>query len=223
MTNTDLATLTQSLPAVADDQLGAASKESGWLPRIQLVTGNSQFATKGYANGVFVIVRGQEPEELGREFHAIPFSVRPKAMDFNDDAVRIFYHPNPDENGNATGEFARIIEGSKAPNSGMMYGLEFLLWLPESQEFATIFFGTRTSRNDIPSVKSRMNQMVTFKGVLIPSKKYNDYFSPKGLPCTIPPAALPKPEVLTQAVSDFVNAEDSGIETVEESESTRER
>jgi len=139
-----LAILTNLVVAKAEDFAEARELLTGggnFLPRIQLMGKNSGPVEEGKVEaGNFVIVNDSEVVDLTSEFDCIPLCVRPKAMRIEDSGIQVTW----DRNGELFKDI-QALAAVKVTRIGNLYGLEFLIWVP-NQGFATYFAGNPTAR-----------------------------------------------------------------------------
>lgn len=139
---------------------------SDFLPRFELSGSNSNLAKTGAVPvGTYTLVRSKDDfTSLGKTVKAFICAWRPKALDTASEPIMFSYDArSPD--------FAAIMKKSELPDSGCMYGPEFLLYL-DGQGFATYFCGSKTTRNVAPKIKSNMHKVLTFTAALIDGGKF---------------------------------------------------
>jgi len=142
-------------------------KTSDFLPRLQLMTSNSEKCKKGeFPVNNYALVEGSAFKDVGKTVDAIVFAWRPKALEIDDEIITIYKIEDS--------EFERIKDrADNEKDSGCMWGFEFLLWLGELQKFCTFFCGSKSARKEAPNVKSHMNGAITLRSKLIETKKYS--------------------------------------------------
>ena len=193
----------------SDDDFAAAASSGSYFPRLQLMTSNSKQCKNGeFPINHFALVVDQTFTDLGDEVDILVLSWRPKAIDIGDEIISVF-DPNADE-------FKRIQQEAENPNSGCMFGPEYLVYIPQVEKFATFFMGSKTMRREAPNVKARIKKAGTLKAGKIENKKYT-WFSPQIVPCSTP-FDPPAQDKLLEAVESFNNPTSSNTEKVEESE-----
>lgn len=135
------------------EQDAEAISGGGFLPRLQVMGSNTDLVKEGKCTmGVHALVFTKDRfTELGKEVPFLSLTFRTKALRIPKDGS------NPmsyfDRN---TAEFKKVMVDSVAPNSGCMFGPEFLIWLPNPGAFATYFFGNPTMRRSAPALLSIM-------------------------------------------------------------------
>lgn len=183
--STEIASLIDTSMAAASD-LQAAVTSAKYLPRVQLMTGRSKIVQKKeFTENHFALVISNSYQDLGASVDALVVGVRPKAVDTKADPISVSYDPRPDANNQPTGEFARIKKATETPDSGCMYGLEFLLWLPETQMFATLFLGSASGRMESQVFLTKMGKAITLKAQFIETKRYS-WWAVKCFACSTP-------------------------------------
>ena len=117
-------------------------------------------------------------------------------------------------------EFTRIRETSSDSNSGCMCGLDFLLWLPTENQFATFYMYSKSARRVAPNLRLKMNEETNTPGPatlgvkLVSNKKYSWHVSVIQ-DCTTP-FDFPDAETFIKAITKFQNPPKNEVETVEE-------
>jgi len=190
-----------------DASLAKQLSGSAFLPRLQLMTGNSDKCKKNeFPINKFALISGQKHTDIGAEVNVLCLVWRPKAIDTKSDEIIICHDfENP--------EFDRIKQDSKEKDSGCMYGQEFLVWIPSIEQFATFFMGTPTSRREAPSMLALLQKAATLKPEMIKTKKYT-YFSPGVSMCSTKFQLPDKAECLAQ-IKDFNNPKAVEVKRVE--------
>lgn len=208
---TDLATLKSQLPATqVQSNFNSLVSSDSFLPRIQLCGGNSSLVTEGKVGvGIFAYVKGDNIDELGKEFNCVAIAMRGKAMEFDGGEVVTVTHDQESE------EFLDIRKRSTISDSGCTYGPEYLLVL-EDGRVGTYYFSSKSARKASPELQVRMesNEYATFKSKLIKTKKYK-WHAPDISLCSTP---FDLPDDLQQVVEDFLNPKDVVQDTVSEDE-----
>lgn len=148
------------------DALDTVTKAGDYLPRIQVMGGNSDLVKRGnFPLGQFALFQGKNPTSLTKEFTAVLISMRPKAMQFS--PIKSVYD-------SSTQDFKDIqAKADEGGQSGCGYGPEYLLWLPDYQLFATLFLSNKSGRAESGKVQGFMTKACTFKCELAENKKRN--------------------------------------------------
>jgi hypothetical protein len=123
------------------------------------------------------------------------------------EAVISCYDPNAEE-------FKRIANKSEQPNSGCMYGPEFLVYVPAQKKFATFFMGSKSARKEAPAVKALLQAAATLKSKKISTPQYT-WFAPQAVPCSTP-FDLPNMDDLKKEVEKFNNPPAQEVEKATE-------
>jgi len=201
-------------------ELDAMANSSGYLPYLQFMSSNSEKCKSGeFPINHFALVKSQQHIDLGEDIDCVPIAWRPKAIDMTGEDNVIVYDRKQDADNNPTGEFARIQDASdNAPKGtmGYMYGPEILLWIPESETFATFFCGGITTRKEAPNIIGFLGNGLTLRGTKIKTTHYT-YWSPQGIKCSAP-LAPPNMDELQIVADAFNNPEDVVPQKVEEEE-----
>jgi len=185
---------------------------AGFMPRIQLMGASNPEVKSGKFKGMnhMAMVEGDTFTDLGEGVDVLVLAVRPLAIDkngtlANGETGTVFCNDAKlDGKGEPTGLYAEIMKKSMVPNSGAFYGPEFLLYVPKVKKYVTFLMGSRTARNDAHTLVSRLGKAVTVRGHEIPNKKFGNYYSPEGVPCSTVFELPPTEELLSQ-VEKFKN------------------
>jgi len=187
----------------SDEDFALATKAGDYLPRVQLMTSNSDKCKKGdFPINHYALVRGKDFQDLGDSVDALVIAWRPKAIEMAD-AIIVDHDPNSEE-------FKRIQAKAGDANSGCMYGPEFLLYLPDQKEFATFFMGSKSSRNEAGNMRTRMHKAATLKSQELSNKHYS-WFSPSIVSCSTP-FDLPDQAELVEQKQKFENPPEPELE-----------
>jgi hypothetical protein len=208
--DTALITMPETLPASkSDDAFAKATKTGDWLPRLQLMTANSDKVKSGeFPMNHYALINGQTLRDVGLTVDVLVIAWRPKAIEMGDEIISVFDVNLP--------EFVRIQEKSEVKDSGCMYGPEFLLWVPQCKEFATFFMGSKSARREAPGVKARMLKGGTLKSQNVKTAKYS-WQVPLCVPCSTP-FELPAEEGVAVEAEKFLNPPKSTVEKATEAE-----
>ena len=197
------------------EDLKKMTKSGDWLPRLQLMTSNSEKCKDGkFPVNHYALIEGQNYQDLGAQIDVVVFTWRPKALEIDDEIITNF---DPE-----SAEFQRIEEEADVPDSNCMFGPEYLLWLPETKQFCTFFMGSKSARREANNVSARIGMAATLTSKQVQTKKYT-WFAPECLQCS-QTLGIPDMEDVKKEVNKFNNPPESIIETVEEEDqSKRER
>lgn len=206
----------QNLPCETSG-VSSVSGSGSFLPRLQFFSGRNQQVTQGLI-GVnrFGLIRAGEdkPEDLGGTVDVLVLAARTKAMDLSTDPMTVVYDAK-EVNGKPTGRFAEIMAMSKSEDEDVrtkaMWGPEFLFWLPDSNVYATMLFGTASARIQAGNVRNRLRQACTLYPVTIDTRKNG-----KGFVWTVQSGKvcarqfeIPAIEEITAQVEPFLSQKDS--------------
>lgn len=190
---------------VEDDKVYGEIITAGlFLPRVQLIGGDNELAKQGKITpGHYALIRSKDQfEVLGPQIEIFPFSMRFKAIRFLPEKVLAYHNPKMKE-------FTQIRQDSELPNSGCMYGLEFLVWVSATRCFATFYLNSKTSRRQAPAMKGLLQEKraVTLRAEFIKKGKYS-WHGPVVSQCSTPFELPPVDEIINQA-ERFANPKDS--------------
>lgn len=184
---------------------------SGFFPRLQLMTSASEKCKVGdFPANHYAFVDGEDYKQLGKEVDVVVVLWRPKAISTGDPLI--ITHKKE------SALFQDIVERSSQPDSGCMYGPEFLVWVPEVKKFATFFMGSKSARNEAKPVLALLGKAATFSSKQAKSPKHT-WMKPICKVCSTQITELPSPEDLADAKERFKNPPEPDIETTVESDS----
>jgi len=174
-----LQTAASALPAkFSANDFDAVASGAGFLPRIQLMTSNSEQCKSGaFPVNHFAHIVEKDLIDLGAEVDILPIAFRPKAIEFGDEVVSCYDVKSE--------MFAQIKEKAGTPDSGCMFGPEFLVFLPSRQEFAHLFMGNTSARREAKVIFAGLGKPMTLKAKKVEGKKYT-WFTIKAITCTTP-------------------------------------
>jgi len=210
--------LSEALPASIhdDSEFTAAVATGDFLPRLQLMTANSEKCSDGsFPINHYALVSGQNHDDLGDSVVVAVLDWSPKAIEMGGDVVITVYKQDDPE-------FERIAAKSTQKDSGCMFGIEFLVWIPETgiQRFATFFMGSKSSRREAPNVKAQMHKLCKLVAQKIETRKYT-WFAPKAEQCSDEVVLPPITEIQKQ-VEKFRNPPKPEIEVAPEADAEEE-
>lgn len=190
-----------------DEDFSLSTKSGDWLPRLQLMTSNSEPCKGGkFPINHYAVVEGQNFADLGETVDILVIAWRPKAIEIGDEIITI-HDPKHDE-------FKRIQAKSEEPNSGCMYGPEYLVWIPQSKQFVTYFMGSKSARRESPALRALLHNAATLKSHEVKTSKYT-WYAPTVTQCSTP-FDLPEAEEIKKQVEKFNNPPETQVERVEE-------
>lgn len=177
--------------------------------RIQLFGSSNNIVKSGkFPMGHLGIVDGQEIIDLQAAFDCLVLSWRAKAIRTGD-TMEINYDPNSEA-------FKKIARDSEIEDSGCMFGIEFLLYLPE-HGFVPYFMNNKSSLYEAKPLKALMGKSATIKVVFIEGKKYS-WHAPKVLPCSTPIDPMPSEQDVKDQIEKFKNPSAKMAEMAKEAE-----
>jgi hypothetical protein len=204
----DLITLDANQVSKYDDKAFDATSAGGkYLPRLQLMTSNSEKCKCGeFPINSYALVIGETYHDLGKEVDCLVIAWRPKAIEMGDAVITIHDHTDP--------EYARIVAKSEEKDSGCMHGPEFLMWVPSKEKFATFFLGSKSGRKEAPAIRALLRQAATLKSKKIETPKYT-WYAPQATPCSTP-FKMPEMSDVMIEVEKFNNPPKSEVEKAPE-------
>ena len=200
----------------SDEQLAALTTTSSFLPRIQLFGSQSEMVQSGkIPMGHWGLVRNADSvEDLGDEVNCWPIRWRYKAMRLGDQIMAVYNPNNP--------EFAKIVSESNVPGQqGALAGLEFLLYLPDIDVFATYHMANTSARREAPNLKALIKDdhciPATLKVTLAKNKKGQKWHAPVVVACKTP-IDQPDLEANMKVIENFVNPKESEVQSATKDE-----
>lgn len=181
------------------------AKAGDWLPRLQLIGGNSGLCQDGTVKiGCYALITSSEiVTDIGKNIDMLVLTWRPKALDTTvEPPLSVFDVNDP--------RFKVIEDKSGIKDSGCMYGPEFLVWLPAQQKFATFFLGSPTGRREAVKLKPLIGSAATLTSKLIETDKYK-WHGPVVTACSVP-LTPPDLETLNKELERFLNPPKSQVE-----------
>lgn len=202
-----------------DKALSTVTTAGGFLPYIQLHGSNSAEVKRGkFPIGHYALVKNKKNVDIGDGFVALLLSWRPKAMRYKPTVMSYF------DTNNA--EFQKIEDAAKSPNSNCGFGPEFLIWLPDHEEFATFFLGNISGRMESPNFihcLEKGSKICRAESVLIESKKNGHaWHTPQMAPYDVA-IKFPPMEVLAKQLTAFNTPPATEAEPVEADDAANDR
>lgn len=128
--------------------------ESAYLPRLQLCIANSTLCKqKKVPVDNYALVTSSTVHILGETVDVVPILYRPTAMDTNNENLVISHDVE-------SAEFKRIRTAALEPDSGMVWGPEFLVWLPDLEKFATLMLGSKSAKRSADVISDSKGSVV---------------------------------------------------------------
>jgi hypothetical protein len=223
-TENPLAKLQETAVATANDEMFSSVASSGaFLPRLQLMTANSEKCKDGsFPTNHYARVHDSSERDLETSVDVLIIDWRPFAFEQDEEGTTISCYDA------TSAEFKRIqAKADESAMNGRMYGPQFLLWVPAAKEFMTFFMASKTARRASTGVKALMtppNGQGTGHCTLGSQKiEKGDYtwFGPTSQNCTTP-MEYPTEEETMKQVELFRNPPAPEVEKAEEVEGGRE-
>lgn len=194
----------------------AVASASSFLPRVQLFGGNSDACKEGRIPiGQYGLVAGKDDLEiLGPEVDVLVLAGRAKALQTGSSIISVYDHNDP--------VFKQIQADSDVKDSGAMFGPEYLLWVPQSDSYATFFMSSKTARRESKAIHALIGFAATLKAKLINGEKYK-WHGPVVVKCTAPTFTVPGADLMREQIAKFKNPPKSKIEAAGSSSESRER
>ena len=204
------------VPKHSSAEMAAVMAGGGWLPRLQLITAKSGHASSGaFPVNHWALISGKKMTDLGAQIDVVVLAERPMAMDTSGEELIVCHEMKMDEANEPTGEFARIMAEESVQDSGCMYGPEFLLWIPQTQQFVTYFMGSKSARVEAPNLSAKLYNSATLNSVDAKSGKWQ-WRAPEVFECTAANLALPPQDKMESEVKKFLNPTTAEVERVDE-------
>lgn len=181
---------------MTDSDFDKTVASGGFFPRVQLCSANSKVVQEDKIKGgnFGLILTKDSVEDLTRSFTCIPLAYAMKAMQILDGSVTsVFDH--------TAAAFKEIQAKSEEQDSGCMWGVDFLVYIPENKTFGTYYLSSKTARKEAKPLRGLIGQATTITSTLIKGKKFN-WFGPvvskSSVPVEVPPA-----EIIRENVEKF--------------------
>jgi hypothetical protein len=211
----ELATLTEALPQkYSAEDFAAAASNNAFLPRLQLMTANSEVCKEGkFPINHYALIRDSSHQDLGVEVDVLVAAWRPKAMRIGDDNIVTSYDVQ-------SADFKKIVEDSANVNSGCMYGPEYLVWVASAKSFATLYCGSKTNRRESGNIQTNIGKVVSLKAKKCQNSK-NTWFGILASPSSVTPNPLPEQGKLVEEVQKFQNPPESDVQAADAKDTGR--
>lgn len=210
------------------DDVNALLKSS-FLPRLQVCGSSTDVVKEAKVTmGAYGLVYDKTRcVDLSKEIDILVLAFRPKALRIPKDGTNPLSYFN-----RLSPEFKRVQDESKIKDSGCMFGLEFLVYVPKTEEFATFYLGSFSARKEAPSLLLQMKKnpdgterdgygpaKVTCKTTLTKNKKGQSWHIPQFFSCSSDLSSLPETGDVVEEVKKFNNPPESVVEKAPEGES----
>ena len=203
-----------NIPQVSDEQFATLANGGAFLGRLQLFTKGDAVNRRLVQPGQYGIPESKEfVHVIGDSVDILPIARRAKAMDMSDSSQIITnYDPESDT-------FKDIQDRSEGQDSGCMWGVSFLVIERTTGRFLEFYCGSKSSRPEaqkiyafLPGAESPPRPL-TLKSELAQSanKKFS-WHVPIVLPCSVPFASMPKPELIRAELTKFLNPTSDEVE-----------
>jgi hypothetical protein len=147
-----------SIPEESVKAVEAMGVPRNFLPRLQLNNSSGTLCSeKGAKPGTFALVwDANRWTDVGNEINLLAISMRPKALLMEEGENPVAFYDRESE------EFKNVVikmeNTPKGTLGGAMAGPEYLLWLPNSNTFATFFCANATLIRVSPNILNLMKQ-----------------------------------------------------------------
>jgi hypothetical protein len=150
----------QPLVKYTDEDFEDVSKVGDYLARLQVMGSNSEAVKESkVAMGTLALVKDKaNPIEIGKEVDVVVISWHPKAMRMETGGNPMSYFNRLSE------EFKKVATDSQQPDSGCMFGPEFLLYIPARKTFCTFYMGSKSARKEAPNLLALMKKAASDSG-----------------------------------------------------------
>lgn len=190
-----------AVPSKWGDDVFSSMSGTVYLARLQLFGSNSDAVKKRQVGmGDFGIVKARDIRPVGAPIDVLPLEWRPKAMQIKADSVEVNYDPTTER----FKEIASIADTT--PDSGCMFGPEFLLWIP-NEGFVTYFLSSKSARYEADNFRKLKGRMGTLNSVLVEGtgkNKGRSWHAPRIKEC-LTPYTLPDIAEIDKQIQDFLN------------------
>ena len=187
--------------------LQAVAKSGDYLNRMILGQGSSGPCKKGKLpiGNYGIVVNKETVLDCTKECDVVLAAWRPRAIKIADN-VTSFY--NPESPG-----FKQVVALAGTSDSGCLYGAEFLLWVPQHQQFVTLHLNSPTMRKITDELIACLMKdiPVTLKTHYIETKKHS-WYGPVVQPCSTPITQLPDKEKAVEIINKFNNPKEAEVE-----------
>lgn len=206
-----------------DEAFDAIKNSQAYLPRLQLLTSNSEKCKEGeFPTNHYARVHDSDYRDLGATVDVLVIAWRPLAIETTPEGDVITCYDPALENGQPTGDFARIqAEADKPGMNGCMYGFQFLVWVPSEKEFMTYYMASKTARRASASVKALMHKAATLGSQKIENKDFT-WYGPTCQACSTP-FEMPEKEEIVKQMDTFLNPPEPEVQTSDDTDEGSDR
>lgn len=208
------------VPAHVDKKAFAEVAGGGdYFPRIQLMGNQSKLVQdEKMKKGEYALIERKDSFlNLGDSVDCLVIAWLPKALEISGEEIKAVYD-------HTDSEFQRIKKASATPNSGCMFGPEFLLYIPSVQKYATFHMASASARNEAGNLVDLIGQAATISSRKASNKKFQ-WMVPVVVPCSsIQAGDVPDLTELKEKANKFLNPKkDDKIKAPEAGEDDRAR
>jgi len=195
MTNDLIPFSVDSLPAVAVEDLKDLSKQSDYLPRLQMYGCSADVVKEGkFPGGHWACVQGDELEDLGATVDIIPLNYRMKAIDFTGKDVVQYYDK----------ESSGYKEVASKNGKGFMHGPVFIVLERTTGRLMELYFGSKSGRREAPKLRPFLEKRMPCTLSCRLKKGDNTYHVPVVSKCSEPFIGDFDAEYITSEVTKFM-------------------
>jgi hypothetical protein len=223
----ELTAMNQLPVTAARRNLAKYATDTGWLPRIQLVT-KGKFVDKGLIKPGHYGVPTADGGilDLGESIDILVWEVRDKALDTTEDPPLAVFDENDEV-------YQDIVERANGKNSGCMHGPSFLFFERNTAKFYEFFCGNKSARAEstklgehlpISEVQAETYGCepqgpipCTLRAKYIERPQYS-WHAPQVTKCSVPFTNLPPSDAIENEVNKFLNPKTEAAEIVKEGE-----
>lgn len=169
MNNGGMAVFKQNTEVATKDEDFEALSSGGGLPRVTLMTSNSQEVKDGdFPVNTYALKVGEMLHDLGKNVDIVVCAYRLTALHVSDDG----FCSSHDIKSPLFKDIMHIAD-TQGFGSGAIYGQEFLVWVPTHSMFATLMCGSKTARNMAGGIKSLVGELAAFGSKKLENKKFS--------------------------------------------------
>lgn len=206
-------------PSTEVANLDAAASSAAYLGYVALLTSNSEKCKTGeFPINHFAFVKDKEYHDLGSSVDVVVLSGRAKAIRYGE-VIQVSHDMESEL-------YKDIVRASAAPGlNGNQHGPEFLLWIPEIEQYATFHFGSKSSRREARPMTALLRSAATLspkKCQMTKDGKELVWFVPKVDACSSITQFTP-PEDMLEKIETFLNPPKIEQPEVDEDAGDRER
>lgn len=166
-----------------DDDFNDLIDGNTFMPIIKLMTSQAEKCKTGeFDVNCYALISGSSFKNIGKTIDVAVLAWRPKAVDNSGEQSITVFDRNSDK-------FKEIRDAVNSTPSGVtpkhMCGVEFLLYIPSYQTYATLYLYSKTAKSRAHSLRNNIGGMVTLGSALTPSKKFPPgWYAIEVIPCS---------------------------------------